>query len=48
MKINDRVKVILKDKPDEMGVILDFKWNLILIKFNDGSIDWVDPRFIKT
>lgn len=30
------------------GVVMDFKWNLVLVKFENGEIDWVDSKMVKT
>lgn len=46
-------KVIVLDKPKQSiseghkGVIIDIKWNLILINFEDGESDWIEAKRVK-
>lgn len=53
MKIGDKVTVgSFKTKPidseplPKVGVIKDFKWNLIYVGFEDGRHEWVDSKWV--
>lgn len=39
-------KILYKNRP---AVVMDFKWNLVYIRFEDGEYEWewVDRRHIK-
>lgn len=29
------------------GKVLDLKWNLVLVVFEDGERDWIDSRLVR-
>lgn len=54
LRIGDKViimaQVYCNNKPDpkesRKGEVVDYKWNLVLIKFENGECDWIDRRNI--
>lgn len=50
LRIGDKVVIANKGKPVEYenacGVLIDMKWNLGLVKFTDGHIDWYELKVI--
>jgi len=49
IRIGDRVLVTsCKIKNHQVkGRVIDMKWNLVLIQFEDGERDWVDAKWVK-
>lgn len=43
-------KVVVLDKKNQSlseghkGIVVDLKWNLILIRFDDGECDWIEIK----
>lgn len=51
LRIGDRVVVASNGRPDiklpaMRGVLIDMKWNLGLVRFNDHELDWFDLKRI--
>ena len=50
MTIGIEVMVVRKkyDKTGRPGIIVDEKWGLSRVKFDDGQLKWIDNRFLRT
>ena len=55
LRIGDNVSIFAsakhaKDSPARKAKVLDLKWNLVYVHFQDGEreCDWVDCRFTET
>lgn len=52
LRIGERVAILAQvyknghsdPKESRTGQVLDLKWNLVLIRFEDGEQDWIDCR----
>lgn len=54
LRIGDKVVIyakvyhrsVLEQKESRRGTVVNLKWNLVQINFEEGSYDWVDCRLV--
>jgi hypothetical protein len=52
LRINDRVVIGSRVKPHKIKIdeptalLIDMKWNLGLVRFNNGQTEWIDLKRI--
>lgn len=54
LRIGEKIIVVpYPNAPTEHGmarkaIVVDYKWDLVLVKFENGETDWVDGRRVRT
>ena len=50
LRIGSKVSIVSKlqsnEEQNRIGKVLDLKWNLVLIQFENGECDWVESRTV--
>lgn len=49
LKIGDKAilpKKVYKEE-DRIVTIRNFKWNFVLVEFEDGEQDWIDSKYVR-
>ena len=47
LKVSEKVVIVRGENALRHGKILDYKWNMVLVKFAEGDQDWVEIKNVK-